>query len=149
MEGSARDDQMPEVRSESASGHLPDNSVVVRGGTMKRRDLLPSAVRYADQNDGVYGLTVWSWPGMSPGEIALRVKANHPAGRNPVAHGQLRWSTVGEVRRPDTDGRAFNLIRTTRQDGHYTLTFPSRPTESDWNRLDGMFRMPEPNPAAD
>ena len=116
---------------------------------MKRRDLVPSARRYADQNNGVYGLTVWSWPGMTAGEIALRVKAMHPAGLNPVAHGQLRWSTAGEVRKPDSEGHAYDLIRTGRQEGHYTLTFPSPPTESDWDRLDAMFRKPEPNPAAD
>jgi len=85
---------------------------------------------------------------MTAAEIVVRVKQMHPPGQNPVAHGRLRQSTAGTVRAPAQDGRAFALLKTG-QDGHYTLTFPSEPTESDWERLESMFGPPEPNPAAD
>jgi hypothetical protein len=129
-------------------GHLSDDAVVVRGGMMNRRDLIGSARRYADQNNGVYGLSFWSWLGLSAGEITLRVKGMHAVGRNPVGHGQMRHATAGKLREPTPEGRSFGLLKT-RQDGHYTLTFPSEPTEADWERLDNMFGPLEPNPAAD
>ena len=85
---------------------------------------------------------------MTAPEIVLRVKQMHPQGENPVAHGKLRQSTAGRVRTPAQDGRKFELLKTG-QTGHYTLTFPSDPTESDWERLESMFNPTEPNPAAD
>lgn len=115
---------------------------------MVRQDLIRSARKYAAQSDGTHGLTVWSWRGMTAGDIALRVKQTHPVGTNPVAHRKLRQSTAGTIREPARDGRSFGLLKTG-TDGHYTLTFPSEPTEADWKRLEGMFRAPEPNPAAD
>lgn len=128
-------------------GHLPDDAVVVRGGVMRREDMIASAKRYAAKTHGVYGLTVWSWPGMTAGEIAVRVKQAHPAGLNPVAHGQLRHSTAGKIREPGANGESFNLAKTG-HDGHYTLTFQAEPTDADWERLDSMFGPAEPNPAA-
>jgi hypothetical protein len=140
---------MPTVgETNDGNGHLPDDSVVVRGGMMHRKDLIASARRYADRFDGVWGLTFWSWPGLSAGEIALRIKEAHPEGLNPIGHGQMRESTAGKIRAAAEDGRAFQLEKTGGE-GHYTLTFPSEPTDADWNRLDIMFGPPEPNPAAD
>jgi len=115
---------------------------------MVREDLIRSARRYADRNNGAYGLSFWSWPGMTATEILSRVKRRFPEGKNPVAHGKFRQSTAGAIREAAEDGRAYQLTPTSR-DGHYTLTFPSEPSESDWERLEGMFGLPEPNPAAD
>jgi len=115
---------------------------------MRRKDLVASARRYADRSNGVYGLTVWSWPGLSAGQIAMRVKETHLAGLNPIGHGQMRQSTAGKIREPGPGGRTFQLMKTG-SDGHYTLTFPSEPTEADWERLEAMFGPPEPNPAAE
>lgn len=115
---------------------------------MRREDMIASARKYAARTGGVYGLTVWSWPGLSPGEIALRVKETHPDGLNPVAHGQLRHSTAAKIREPGAGGESFQLVKTG-SDGHYTLTFQSEPTVADWKRLEAMFGPAEPNPAAD
>jgi len=115
---------------------------------MRRKDLIASARRYADRSEGVWGLTFWSWPGLTAGQIALRVKETHPEGLNPMSHGQMRQSTAGKIREPAQDGRTF-LLERTGSEGHYTLTFPSEPSDADWNRLDNMFGPPQPNPAAD
>jgi hypothetical protein len=112
---------------------------------MRTDTLKKSASRYADQT-GVHGLTFWSWPGLSAGAIALRVKNESQAGLNPLSHSSLRWSTAGEIREPTADGRAFALEQTGR-DGHYTLSFPSDPTDEDWERIQQMFRPAVPNPA--
>jgi hypothetical protein len=129
-------------------GHLPDDAVVIRGGTMRRKDMVASVRRYVALTHGVYGLTVWSWPAMTAGDIAMRVKETHPQGRNPVAHGQLRQTTAGKIREPGTSGETFQLVKTGAE-GHYTLTFPAEPTDADWERLEAMFGPAEPNPAAD
>ena len=78
----------------------------------------------------------------------MRVKELHPVGRNPLAYGKLRQSTVGKIREPDSSGQTFSFLKTG-QAGHYTLTFPSEPTDGDWERLESMFGPPEANPAAD
>jgi hypothetical protein len=132
----------------SDRGHLPDNAVVIRGGVMRRGDLIASVRKYAVMTGGVYGLTAWSWPDMDAAEIALRVKATHPLGRNPVAHGSMRVSTAGTIRTPGTDGKIFRLVKTGAE-GHYTLTFPAEPTDADWERVENMFGPAQPNPAAD
>jgi hypothetical protein len=129
-------------------GHLPDDAVVIRGGMMQRKDMAASARRYAQICGGTYGITVWSWPGLTAGEIALRVKETHAGGLNPVAHGRMRQSTAGKIRTVGPDGRSFGLVKTGAE-GHYTLTFPSEPTDADWGRLDAMFSAAEDNPAAD
>lgn len=129
------------------SGHLPDDAIVIRGGMMLKQDMAASARRYAALK-GVYGITVWSWPQLSAGEIALRVKETHPPGRNPVAHGRLRQSTAGKIREAGSDGRSLRLVKTG-AGGHYTLTFPGEPTDADWGRVEGMFSPAEDNPAAD
>lgn len=134
--------------AEGPAGQLPPNTLVVRGGLMARTGLIASARRYAAQNHGLYGLTFWAWPGLTAGQIAIRVKEMYPPGMNPLAHGQLRRSTVGKLLQPSEEGRAFEL-RKTGPDGHYTLIFPSEPTLRDWERLETMFEAPEANPAAD
>ena len=79
---------------------------------MARKGLIASARRYADLSDGVYGLTFWSWAGLNAGQIAMRVKATRPAGKNPLAHRQLRQSTVGKLLEHSSKGRAFELLKT-------------------------------------
>ncbi len=115
---------------------------------MARAGLIASARRYAARNNGVHGLTFWAWPRLTAGQIAMKVKGMYPTGRNPLAHGQLRQSTVSKLLKPSEDGRTFELLKTG-PDGHYTLTFPSEPTVRDWERLEEMFEPPELNPAAD
>ena len=81
----------------SRGGHLPDDAVVVRGGLMLRGDLMASAEDHAAENDGVYAISVSSWPDMTAEEIALRVKENRGADRNPLGHGKIRESAVGRI----------------------------------------------------
>jgi hypothetical protein len=133
--------------SSGQSGHLPDDAIVVRGGEMRTETLRRSAERFADKTGGVYGLSFWSWPGLSAGMIAMRVRNERAPGRNPLGHTALRWSTAGEIRHPAADGRIFRL-EPSGPDGHYTLIFPAEPTDEDWERIQQMFRPPELNPAA-
>ncbi len=128
------------------SGHLSDDAIVVRGGVMNRSNLIESAARCRAKT-GRYGLSFFAWPGLDAGLTALRVKADHSPGLNPLGHSVLRESTAGEMQQPDDSGRAFVLEQTGSYRGHYTLWFPSEPTPQDWDRLERMFRPAKPNPA--
>jgi hypothetical protein len=129
--------------SEQPAGHLPDDAVVIRGGEMKRKTLMLSATKYEATYPGEYGLTFWSWPGMTADEIALRV------GGDRLMHPSLRKCTAGLIRSLQvSDGRPLDLVRTGQQEGHYTLLLPCPPTDDDLDRLSQLFDPPQPNPAA-
>ncbi len=138
---------MPTADETNSEDELPDDAIVIRGGLMSRKDLIAS-VRKCFALKGVYGLTVWSFAGLTAQDIALQVKNLHVEGLNPLGHGQLRQSTARTIREPGSGGRTLVLKKTGRE-GHYTLTFQSEPTDADWDRLENMFGLPEPNPAAD
>jgi hypothetical protein len=126
----------------SSTGHLPADAVVIRGGLMKRGDLIASAEKYEALNPGVYGITVWSWPGLTAEQIAERV------GTARLPHPDLRKSTVERICGSSTsEGQRFELTKTG-PDGHYTLILPSPPTPDDWEALDEAFDAPQPNPVA-
>lgn len=101
-----------------------------------------SAKKYESRYPGEYGLTFWSWPGMTADQIALRV------GAVVLPHPELRKCTAGQIRSmPVSDGRPLDLIRTGNRTGHYTLLLPSPPTRDDLDALGRLFDPPQPNPA--
>src|SRR5436305_14167735 len=59
------------------AGHLIDEAVVIRGGLMKRGDLIASAEKYEAQHPGAWAISVFSWPGLTAGEIARRARLPH------------------------------------------------------------------------
>lgn len=109
---------------------------------MRRGDLIASAEKYEALNPGVYGITVWSWPGETAEQIARRV------GTERLPHPDMRLSTVERICEPSlSEGLRFELIKTG-PDGHYTLVLPSPPTDDDWNALELAFEEPQANPVA-
>ncbi len=107
---------------------------------------MASAEDHAAENDGVYAISVWSWPDMTAEEIALRVKENRGADRNPLGHGKIRESAVGRIYGAAHPG--FSLVQSD-EDGHYDLILPSPPSEEVWDALELMFDPAQPNPASD
>jgi hypothetical protein len=112
---------------------LRDDAYVVRGGLMKPEDI-PDA---ADQDDeGVWGISVQSAPGMTPRDLAR-------AGG--IRHGKIRVSTVGRIR---ALGPGFDVIPTEGPGRHATATIPSQPVSAeDAQALESAFDEPIPNPA--
>lgn len=100
---------------------------------MKPEDL-PAAAD--EDDDGIWGISVQSAPGMTPEDLA-RVM--------PIRNGQIRVSTVGRIRRL---GTGFDVVATAGPGRHATATLPSRPvTEKDAQALESAFDAPVPNPA--
>lgn len=132
------------VASESSgqSGHLPEDAIVIRGGQMRVRDMQASADVYEADLPGQYGLTFWSWPGLTADQIARRV------GTSRLPHPVFRKCPVSRIHNLiPSDGRPLSLEKTYGP-GHYTLFLPSPPTEEDFQRLSAIFDPPEPNPVA-
>ncbi len=116
---------------------------------MKPKDLVASAEVCAATYPDQFGLSFWSWPGMTAAEVAREVRRNYPivAGRHPVlAHPVLRASTAGQIRGVvASDGQRLQLEKT-RGPGHYTVLLPSPPTPKDYSDLIDAFNAVEPNP---
>lgn len=113
---------------------LPDDAVVVRGGLMKRERTMANA-RASFEEVGAYGLSVWSVPDLDADGI-VRLARSH--GREYLPHGQVRASTVGELR-PYT-------LHIDEPEGHYLLQLPTPPAEADWDALERAFADPQPTP---
>lgn len=145
--GAAKDVQVTgntPTASESSgqSGYLLDDAVVVRGGQMRAKDLMTSAETYEAEHPGEYGLSFWSWPGLTAEEIAQRV------GTKRLPHPVLRKCTVGKIQSMiPSDQRPLTLVKTFGP-GHYTLFLPSPPTDDDYKDLSELFDPPQQNPVA-
>jgi hypothetical protein len=132
------------VPDQEPEAPLPDEAVVVRGGTMEPGR---TAEKAEDQfNDtGVYGLSVWSAAGMSAIEIAWLARSYDDPDADPpikfLPHKQMRTSTVARL-----EDRSFALAPRSPY-GHYLLTLPAPPSDDDHAALQEAFRPPEPNPA--
>ena len=125
--------------SSGQSGHLPEDAVVIRGGEMRIGDLRLSAETYEARFPGTYGLTFWSWAGLTSDQIARRVGFPHPV---------LRKSTAGRIGQViGSDGRPLALVKTFGP-GHYTLLLPPPLVDDDLEHLREVFDPPQPNPAA-
>jgi hypothetical protein len=102
---------------------------------MKVAGLELAADAYHTKYGDGYGLSLWSWPGCNAQEVASRAGSRLP-------HPVVRAATAGEL-----GDAGWNLHRTG-SEGHVTLWRSERPTEADWQELDRIFSVPEPNPSA-
>jgi hypothetical protein len=99
------------------AGGLPLDAVLVRGGLSTPLSLAKTAAA-CQARTGAYGLTFWSWPGMSAEEIAMRVRTETLArGLNLLPHMRMRSVSAAELLKPSD---AFSLAKTG-EPGHYTL----------------------------
>ena len=96
------------------------------------------------QEEGFYGLSLWSFPEMDAVEVAEEVgRVADEIGERLLPNSQMRHSTAGDLRMlgyvvyPDGDPR-----------GHVTLVLDAAPTDTDWESLVGVFEAPQPNPIA-
>ncbi len=123
-----------------ALGHLNDETVVVRGGQMLRKDVIRAAEKYEARYPGTWGISVYSLPGASVDEIAQAAE---------MPHVDLRRSARGKILNARTrDGRGMKLFQTGTNLYHYTLVLPCSPSDDEcWQLLDGVFDAPEQNPA--
>jgi hypothetical protein len=107
---------------------------------MKPADMRVNAEAYEARFPGTYGLTFWSWEGLSAQQIATRV------GTARLPHPVIRKCTVGKLRgHVASDGETFSLTKTG-DDGHYTLALPSPLSDDDLVALSELFDDEEPNP---
>jgi hypothetical protein len=107
---------------------------------MKVADMKANAEVYEARFPGRYGLTFWSWEGLSAQQIATRV------GTSRLPHPVMRKCTAGGIQScAASDGNTFALTKTG-DDGHYTLALPSPLSDDDLMALSELFDAPEPNP---
>jgi hypothetical protein len=131
----------------ATGGHLPDDAVVVRGGEMGLEKLIETAAA-CERKLGYPGFSVYSWPGMTAHEIALKVKEIRDRTGVPLLRNAgLRQSTAGRIRDAGAPERhPFGLVKTFGE-GHYTLSLPSPTTSENWELLrDHVFDPVEFNP---
>jgi hypothetical protein len=107
----------------------PAPDLLVRGGEMKPGHLLEAAERCYAQYD-FYGVSAWGLPGDTILDAARRLTAPYRVVRQAP---RARISAQYEIN--------------TRQDGHNSLIFPSRPNVEDCQNLANLFDEPIPNPA--
>lgn len=81
----------------------------------------------------IYGLSFWSWEGLSAQVIATRV------GTGRLPHPVLRKSTAGAVRALTAAGGGRFSLTQTRDDGHYTLALPAPLSDDDLEMLSQLF----------
>lgn len=136
-------DQVPGASESSGeTGHLPDDAIVIRGGTMKLNDLMTGVEVYEATYPGWYGLSFWSWPELTADAIARRVRTRR------LPQTSMRLSTAARVRNiTGTDGQLMLFVQTF-DPGHYTLVLPSPPTVDDYERVTAAFDPPGRNPVA-
>jgi hypothetical protein len=110
---------------------LPDDTIVIRGGENKLKDVQKSA-REALEDCGIYMLSANADPKMTFDVLARA--ANHP-------HPSLSRTTVGRLRKAK--------CRVTRPGGkhrHVSIITPQPPTDDDWRLYEQAFDPPEENP---
>lgn len=132
MAGEARKDH---AGHDSQEDELPDDALLVRGGTMQRTDLEISAEVHKER-EGHYALSFWAVPGCSVAETAERV------GTGDLPHGKLRSAPVGRLRQ-----LGYEVVFSG-DPAHVSVMLPSPPSDIDWTNLESAFDAPEPNPVA-
>lgn len=117
---------------------LPDEAIVVRGGTspieaMKNSVARTLEKRAAKGEPAEYALSVFTDATRSLAEIVVRA---------PILQRwtQIRVSTVGALR-----ARGFRVSHPDRY-GHASLVFPGPPSDADYERLLDAFSEPIPKP---
>lgn len=126
----------PDNPDEPLGDFLPDDAIVVRGGEMAPDRVQKNALAHF-RDCGVYGVSVWSIPDLSAHEIVRTVRRADPLD---LPHGQMRISTVGQIREA-----GYELVPTGPRH-HFTLLLPTPPTDDDWDRLQALFAGPHSCP---
>lgn len=106
----------------------PDEAVLVRGAPMIAEALAKSARRPL-QRFGFYGLSVFTFPGSTPQQIATR------AG---VPHDEICTCSARDVREEGFEVRMTDQLRP----GHASLVFPQEPSPDDIEAVIRVFGQP-------
>jgi hypothetical protein len=107
---------------------LPDDAVLVRGAPLVFRRLRRDARLPFKRGKGFYGLSVFSFPGVSDPTETFRLC--------PLKHPEIGWVTTGEVREAGMD-----VKRTFRERGHCSIIFPAEPSDED---IETVMQLLEP-----
>ncbi len=108
----------------SPNDPVPDCAVMVKGAPVTV-DILRSNVRKTRKLAGFYGTSMFAFPGCDADEVARR------AG---IPHDEICEATAGAIR-----AEGFELRRTFRTRGHFSLMFDSRPSTSDLQTVLRLF----------
>lgn len=120
---------------EGIRGSLPLDAVVLRCGEMRVVDLERSAQSYFDRyGEKEYALSFFSCPERSVDYIAHVARCPNPV---------VRTSTVERLREA-----GYELVRTGRRDGHYSIFWAYKPHKEEWREFRELFDAPVPNAAA-
>jgi hypothetical protein len=93
------------------------------------------------RDTGVYAVSMWSIPGMSPSEIARAV------GSTWLPHGQIRASTIGRLRAAGFEVRP-SPANPNEPQGHVDVILDRPLSEEAATALRATFDQPERNPVA-
>lgn len=126
----------------AARAALPADAWLVRSGESKPMDMAISAWTCRNSNGrdpaGSYGLSFMSFAGMSPEEIAERVKADCLRAGRPNIMMQPVLRRVAAQELLDAH-QAFYLRRTTNRPGHYTLYLPIVEGSEPWSDAESLL----------
>jgi hypothetical protein len=118
---------------EEKGERLPDEAVVIRFGRLGEKDFSRS-VAVEEETTGMPGLSVFSAANHSYGELAFTAD---------LPHALLRCTTVGKLRQ-----LGYDVVPDRGDEMHHCLvTFPSPPSNIDWEQLNGAFDPEVANPA--
>jgi hypothetical protein len=117
-----------------------DDSVVVRGGSMTLEGLR-ERLDEDFEADGVYDISVWTFPDMDAEEIALRVREADPD-CNHLPHNRMQSASVGDIR-----ALGLEVLLTEPPPDHHSIRFPARPADNQLEDLMAVFDEPRHNPA--
>lgn len=110
---------------------LPDDAIVIRGGT-NQREVMRQQAEDEFEATGRYALSVATEAGWTLEQIAAASKRQNRA---------IRKTTVGRLR-----AVGFSVTPPTGRKKHADLILPTPPKEEDWIALDEAFDPPERNP---
>jgi hypothetical protein len=111
---------------ERAADVLPEGAIVIRCGHMKIEELEQSAQYYFDTHgEQEYALSFFSFAGRNVNYIARKARCPNSF---------IRTSTAGRIR-----GAGYQLVRTGKRAGHYSIFWSYRPSEEEWRAFRRLF----------
>jgi hypothetical protein len=124
---------------ERATRELPPETVVIRGGKMKRGPMAARAKKDREKL-GIYGLSCACLPDYSYEDLDDLARIAQ------MPQSVLRASTVGRIRGA---GEGFDVLLTAteKNPAHATLKLPDPPTDRDWETIEEIFDEPIRNAA--
>jgi hypothetical protein len=114
-----------------AEQQLPDDAVVVRGGTMQSRDLDRNAADHHDEFPDEWAISVWSARGVDVDGLTQRA---------PIRNPQICVCTVGALREIGHETAPSDEFP------HADLKLRDEPSEALWEELREVFGGPTENP---